>query len=272
MTAITVRWAGPSDAGSGSTYKIERTLDGSAWTTLAASQAATSPYASPSSTLSADTAYGSTTVNLISGTSFSAKGFCWIDDALVEWQGKSSNQLTGCVWHSGYGTYAAATAVVEAHEHYADTVSITNNAAIYRITHTASGKSTAASLIIWYFEPAAPINSHHCVVIVYIGTDVGGALRPDEWVQCYLENDDEFNAITGEHLDSNEDAANTGTTNALGLAFFQCVRNSQRITSDGTSVGRYVFVLDSGDTQSKTVYANVIPDRDWILLSQIVTA
>jgi hypothetical protein len=37
---VTIRWAGPSDAAAASRYKVERTLDNSAWSTLAAAQAA----------------------------------------------------------------------------------------------------------------------------------------------------------------------------------------------------------------------------------------
>ena len=62
MTDVTVRWAGPSDAASGSTYKVERTLDNSSWTTLAASQAATAPYASDSTTLATNASYGASSV------------------------------------------------------------------------------------------------------------------------------------------------------------------------------------------------------------------
>lgn len=272
MTDITVRWAGPSDANSGSIYKIERSLDGSAWTTLAASQAATTPYVSPASTLASNAAYGASSLALVDANAFSTSGFAWIEDALVEWTGKASNTLTGVTWHSGYGIYAGGSAVYEAHESYADeSVTITNNAALYRVTHTTTGKHAAAPLLIWYFAPEAPVDSHHCVVIVLIGADVGDARRVGRSVTCYLENDNEFNAISGEHLDSNEDAANSATTNALGLAFFHCVKSSRRITSDGAAVGRYVLVLDSADAQSITLHAATIPDRDWVLLSQIVS-
>jgi hypothetical protein len=162
MTDITLRWAGPSDAASGSTYKIERSLDGSMWSTLAASQAATSPYVSPGSTLASQASYGASIVSLASGTAFSTAGYGWLDEALITWTGKSTNQLTGVIWHTGYGTYASGTTLVEAHESYADTgVTITNNAAIYRITHTDSISNQSPPLYVWYHMPPVPSTRDH---------------------------------------------------------------------------------------------------------------
>lgn len=269
MTGITIRWAGPSDAAIGSTYKIERTTDNAVWTELEAAQAATSPYVSPTSTLSGNTVYGAATVVLASGAAFSSSGYAWIDDAMIQWTGKSSNDLTGVTWHSGSGTYAIGTAVYEAHEAYADTVSITLYAVLYRITHLLGGVSSAP-VYLWYFAPPAPLSSDHCVVVVHILTDLGVEAQSVE-CQAYLAADTEFGDRQGAHLDAGKSAAKSVTTNAFGMSFFQCWKSSRRSPVIGTDAV-YTFVLNVAATGQLTVTATTIPDRDWVLLSQIATA
>jgi len=269
MTDVTIRWAGPADAVASSTYKIERSLDNAAWTVLAAAQASTSPYASVYTTLASNTTYGVATVALTSATSFSSTGYGWIDDALIQWTGKSVINLTGVVWHSGYGTYAAASAVYEAHESYADTgITISLNAVLYRITHTVSGLGSPPAYL-WYYSPPVPASNRHCVVIVPIGADLGVDMQAVVSVQAYLASDAQFSEVSGQHLDSNALNANLQSTNAFGLAFFQCWRDSARFDSAGGVDAKYTFVLKPG-SGSLTLTASTIPDRDWVLLSQII--
>lgn len=268
MTSITLRWAGPADAVAGSTYKVERTTDNVSWSTLAAAQAATSPYVSPSSTLNANTDYGATSVVLVSGTAFSTTGFGWIDDALIQWTGKSSNTLTGVTWHSGYGTYASGTTVYEAHESYADTATITLNAVLYRVTHTDADGNASAPTYIWYYSPPSPASSDHCVVIVSIATDLGVEVQSAATVYAYLANDTQFGQLAGQHLDANGSLGSRPTTNAFGLAFFHCWKNSAREGMSGAADAAYTFVLKPG-TGELTVTVSTIPDRDWVLLSQV---
>ncbi len=160
-----LRWAGPADAVAGSTYKIERNQSGivEGWETIEAGQAATSPYASPSTTLASNASYGATSLSLTSGTSFSSTGYGWIDDALVQWTGKSSNTLTGVTWHSGYGTYAAGSTVVEAHESYTATTTYGENCVLFRISHIDAAAKESAPLYIWFFVPPAPAS---CAITV----------------------------------------------------------------------------------------------------------
>lgn len=269
---IILRWAGAADATSASTYKIERTLDNSAWSTLAAAQAATSPYVSPSSTLSGNHTYGATSVVLASGTAFSSSGYGWIDDAMIQWTGKSTDTLTGVTWHSGYGTYATGSAVYEAHEDYTDnSVTMTLNAALYRITHIDSGGVEAAPLYLWYYDAPVPASSQHCVVIVNIGADLGVSAQAGATVSAYLVTDNQFAEIAGQHLDSNAISDNTTTSNAFGLAFFHCWKNSYRVGIGGASDAAYTFILKPGVGQL-ALTAATIPDRDWVLLSQIAAS
>jgi len=266
---ITIRWGGPSDATSGSTYKIERTLDWTSWSTLAAAQAATSPYISVTGALASNASYGATSVVLDDGASFGTTGFAWIDDALIEWAGKSTDTLTGVTWHNGYGTYAAGSTVVVAHESYTDTgVTPTNSAVLYRVTHTDSNANESAPAYIWYYAPPVPASSRHCVVVINIETDLGVEKQAGLYVQGYLDNDAEF-AMAGQHLDAASSTTLLQTTNALGLVFFQCWKSSTRSNVGGTSAS-YRFVLDSDDAAKKvTIAASTIPDRDWVLLSWV---
>ena len=269
--SITVRWGGPSDAGASSTYKVERSLDGSNWTQLAAAQAATSPYTSPASTLNGAHAYGVATVTVASGTAFSTSGYGWVDgEALIQWTGKSTNDLTGVTWHSGYGTYATGSTVVEAHENYTDSTTPTNYAVLYRVTHTDGSGYVSAPLLITYYYPPAPSSHQHCVVIVVVGSDLG-ITRQEVEVNAYLKLDTQFGLQAGEHLDSNAVAGNTQTANALGIACFQCWKASKRAPISGSDTG-YTFVLDSSDSAAKQEFTvATIPDRDWVLLSQIAS-
>ncbi len=272
MTNVTVRWAGPSDAANGSTYKIERTLDNSSWTTLAATQAATSPYASDLTTLASNASYGATSVELVDSSAFDTAGYAWLDDALLQWTGKSINTLTGVTWHSGYGTYASGTTVYDAHEGYADTgITIANNAVLYRISHTTIDGAVSAPTYIWYYSPPVPASSAHCVVVTNIATDLGVESRNGIGVQSYLSADTEFSDAGGQHLDASASAAKTATTNAFGLAFHHCWKNSARSPITGSDAS-YTFVLDSAGSAPLTVTVVTIPDRDWVLLSQIVSS
>ena len=268
MTSITLRWAGPADATSGSTYLIERTTDNVSFLTLAFPQAATSPYVSPLSTLSGNTDYGATSVVLASGTAFSTSGWGWIDDALIQWTGKTSNTLTGVTWHSGYGTYASGSTVYEAHESYADTATITLKAVLYRVTHYDAAGNASAPTYIWYYSPPAPASSQHCVVIVPIGADLGVDMQDSVPVQAYLSNGTQFGEFDGQNLTPDVGIANSQTTNAFGLAFFHCWRDSARFNSAGGADAKYTFLLLQGKTPV-TITPSVIPDRDWVLLSQI---
>jgi len=264
---LTIRWAGRGV--NGSSYKVERTMNGSAWTEIAVDQPATAPYTSPTAVLSANIEYGASEIAMVNAASLSASGWLWLDDALVQWQSKSSNLLLGCVWHSGCGLYAAGTEVAEAHESYTDMFTlpmIANNALLYRITHYDEFGRPSAPAHLWYYMPPAPEDSGICVVVVSVGADVGMKRQEGVQVQAYLATDDQFGILAGQHLDSNAVEANTATTNALGLAFFHCWKSSAR---DGkTADVPYTFVLKPGAGELK-VSASVIPDRDWVLLSQI---
>lgn len=266
---ITPRWGGPSDATSGSTYKVERSLNLTDWTELAAAQAATSPYASPSNTLAQDTAYAATSVLLTSAGDFSSTGYAWVDDeAQISWTGKDTNTLTGVSWHSGYGTYSSGSTVVESHESYADTgVDPTANAVVYRITHTDSSSRSSAPSYLWYYYPPTPASSGHCVVIVVAGADLGVTRQSSVTVTGQLAADTQYDDAFGAHLDAGGvPASNSQTTNALGLAFFQCWKNTARRSSAGTDAA-YTFTVGG-----LTVTVSTIPDRDWVLLSQVADA
>jgi hypothetical protein len=263
---ISIYWAGRAETGS--TYRIERaTVDLDTWTLLAASRSATAPYTSPESTIAGNVSHGAATVTLSDAAAFSSSGKGWLDDALLEWTGKSDNSLTGVVWRSGYGTYADGSDFYEAHETYIDTgVAITANAVVYRITHIDADGNESAPAYLWYYSPPKPESSQHCVVVVAIGADLGVAVQSGVTTTCQLKTDDQFGA-TGGHLDANSDPVNVNTqsSNSLGLTFFQCWKSSAR--SDG--LAPYEFVLKPGAGELK-VLASLVPDRDWVLLSQIV--
>ena len=274
---VTLRWAGPADAVSDSTYKIENNLTGLEWNVLEAGQAATSPFASAATTLASNASYGATSLVLTSGTSFSSAGYGWIDDALVQWTGKSTNTLTGVTWHSGYGTYAAGSSVYEAHESYAATITVDLaifTVTVFRITHIDGSGKESGPLYIWYFSPPAPASRDHCVVIVQLASDLGVEWNATGNVLCTLASDNQFSEIAGLHLNQEGSTinANMQTVNAFGLAIFQCWKSSARAGVAGGADAAYTFVLGFGTANPLTVTAAEIPDRDWVLLSQIATA
>lgn len=273
MTTVDVypRWCGPADATSGSSYRIERSVDGVAWEELEASQAATSPYISPETTLAAPAiSYEDDELVLTSSTGFSTAGYGWVDgEALVQWAGKTNNTLTGVVWRSSYGTYLAGSSFIEAHEEYEDlSVVTTTGAVVYRITHANNLNLVAAPSYFTFMVPPLPDSAEHCVVIVQINSDLGVEPREGIDVDCYLETDSQFTQ-RGLHLDAGQSANKTQTTNVWGLAFFQCWRTSARRTPGK----KYVFVLDSANPgESLRVTATTIPDRPWVMLEDIYDA
>lgn len=271
---ITVRWGGPSDATSGSTYKIERSLNYSSWSTLAAAQTANSPYASPSTTLASSATYGDTSLTLTDSASFSASGYAWLDgEALVQWTSNAANTLSGVTWHSGYGTYASASAIIEAHESYSDlAVEPSLNAVVYKITHIDADSKESAPSYLWYYYPPTPASSGHCVVVVALGADLGVTRQASQTITCVLAADTQYDDAFGAQLDAGGvSAENSTTTNAMGLAFFQCWKNSARASSAGTDAA-YTFSVGGAGSAALTVTASTIPDRDWVLLSQVADA
>jgi hypothetical protein len=148
---------------------------------------------------------------------------------------------------------------------------VLNNAVLYRITQLDASDRCSAPAHIWYYDPPTPEDRGACVVIVNVGSDLGVTRQAGVTVQAYLSTDDHFAIGTGQHLDSNATPANSATTNPLGLAFFHCWKNSARAAVGGGADQPYLFVLRPG-SGALTLSASVIPDRDWVLLSQIVDA
>lgn len=275
MTTIAIYWAGPPDATAASAYRIERTLDFITWNELSADQPATSPYISPSSILDGDHASGAAILSLADASSFPSTGYGYLDnDALVQWTDKVNNDLTGVVWHSGYGVYASASAFVHAHEFIID-IDITplHGAIVYRITHIDPTGNISPPAYIWYYSPPIPVSSSHCVVIINTAADLGIEPRAGIDIRCNLATDNQFHHAGGQHLDQNVIPANLQATNLLGLAFFQCWTNAARLGESGATDAAYTFILDaSGPTaQRHTVDAPIIPRQAWVLLKDIVT-
>lgn len=269
MTDITIRWSGPADAASGSTYKIERTLNNSSWTVLVPAQAATTPYVCVTGALAANTAFGASSIVLVNGTSFGTSGYAWIDEGLIQWTGKSTNTLTGVSWRTGYGTYASGTAVYVAHESYTDAVvTISANVVLYRLTHINAAGASSAPTYLWYYAPPTPASSAHCVVVTNIAADLGIEARPTLNVSAYLSVDTEFSDMGGLHLDAGKSAVKTVATNVFGVAFHHCWKSNARRSIRGADAV-YTFELDAASADKLTVTAETIPDRDWVLLSEI---
>jgi hypothetical protein len=201
---------------------------------------------------------------------FSSSGYGYLDDALIQWTGKSGNTLTGVTWHSGYGVYASGSVVVEAHESAtASGITITNNAVLFRITHTNPAGLTAPPAYLWYFSPPiAPANC--CMVVTAVNSDLGMEARAGINVQAQLAQDVSFALVGGLHLDSGQSAAKTQITNAFGLAFHACWRTLAR-EAVGLVAAPYTFTLDSSSVEKLTVTVETIPDLPWVLLGQIAT-
>lgn len=267
---ITVRWTGPAGATAGSRHKIERTLNWETWTILAAAQAPTAPYVSPAAALAGNVAYGAAAIP-VSDDDLPASGFGVLDDAIVQWTGKSANTLTGVTWHSGYGVYAAGTLLVQTLESYVDAgVTPTNGAVVYRITHTAANGDVSAPTYFWFYYPSVPASRDHCAVIGKIGTDLGVGVRAGVPVTCDLAADNQFADVAGAHLDQAQSGvANSQTTNALGLVEFHCWKSNARSGLGGTADAAYTFTLDAGTANALTVTVADVPDRDWVLLKDV---
>lgn len=194
-------------------------------------------------------------------------------EALIQWTGRTGDDLTGVIWHTGYGTYLTGSSVVEAHESYADTPTPTLNAILYRITHTNPAGNVSAPAYLWYFYPATPASSEHCVVVVLVFADLGLDAQDGVVVNAYITTDTNFSNRGGLHLDSNQTDGNVMTLDAFGMACVQCWRSSARAAKGGGAASSYTFILDSGDSANRlSVVASTIPDRDWVLLKDIADA
>lgn len=261
---IVVRW-GCKSAASGSRFRVRRSLDYETWTELAAAQPATAPYASPTAVLAIDTAYGAASVLMVDASGLSASGYLWLDEALVQWTGKSTNTLTGCAWHSGRGTYAAGTEAVQAHESYTDSgVTPTNEAVVYQVTHIDPTDKESSPAEIWYYYPNIPVTSRHCRLLVVLGYDVGGGMQSNVEVHCKLASDDQF-LRTGPHLDQDVSPLNTVRTNSLGLAGFDVVKNPDRWAKGRGEATGYVLTLNRSQGP-QTIQVPDTGDRDYLVV------
>jgi hypothetical protein len=131
---------------------------------------------------------------------------------------------------------------------------------VYRITHINGSGVESAPTYMWYYYPPVPVSSSHCVVVVVAAEDTGVGRKESAAVTCTMATDDQFDGSTGAHLDK---TSNSENTNALGLAFFQCWKNVARASLAGTDAAYSFSVNGLGVTVA------TIPDRDWVLLSQI---
>lgn len=264
---IILRWYGPADATSGSRYRVERTLDWTTWTELAAEQAATSPYVSANAALAADAEYGDATLTFDDLTGFSAAGYMWLGMALVQWTSKDGDTLEGCTWHSGYGAYESGTLGYEAHENYTDTgVLPTLGAVVYRVTHIDATDRESPPAYAWWYYPDAPNSGEHCVIVVSIGPDLGLDPQVSVTISCQLATDDQYSRLTGQHLDQATGADQV--TNALGLAQFQCWKSAARYGKGGGAASAYSFTLNT-TSGPLTVTVAEVPERDWVRLFDV---
>jgi len=250
---------------------IEWTTNNVDWTMIDAAQAATSPYVSPSSTLEGDVARGAASIDLVDAGDFSSSGYGYVDDAMVQWTGKSSNTLTGVTWHSGYGTYADGSAIYEAHESATATfVAISLHAVLFKVVHTNPEGLSSPPTYIWFFQPPTS-PSTCCTVVTVINSDLG--LEPGEGVivSAQLAHDMSFAVIGGAHLNAGRSQSTLQTANAFGLTFHSCWRSSAREAVGFGSVP-YVFRLDSKEFGQLSVTVDVIPDLPWVILSQIASS
>lgn len=270
---ITIYWAGPADADSGSTYLIERSFDLTNWTELAAGQAATAPHASPATTLASSALAGVTTLALADAGDFASAGHGYVGKALIAWTGKTGDNLTGVTWLSGAGTYAGGTVVVAAHESYTDSaVAGYNYTVFYRITHQNGGLVSPPAFVLHYVPPA-PASADHCALLVIVATDASGMTRrAGVSVACYLQDDSAFDPFGGQADANRVPADNTQVTGVDGAAAFQLWRDSALSAATGGTVPAYTVVLGVNEIGSEQTFTltGIPDDRDWLLLSQVV--
>lgn len=265
---VVLRW-GCKTATSGSRYRVRRTVDRATWTELAAAQAATSPYASPTGVLASNVDYGAASIPLVNASALAASGYLWLDESYVQWTGKSTNTLTGCTWYSGAGTYASGSEVVQAHESYTDSgVSATNEAIIYQVTHIDASDRESPPTEFEYLSPAPPQTNKHCRVLVKVGYGVGHGAQANVQVRARLVSDDQFTK-TGTYLDRDNNPGETVTTGALGIAGFDLVRDRYRWAEDRGTPTRYEITIGTG-SDAHTLTLDEIPDADWAVVGASV--
>jgi hypothetical protein len=249
---------------------VERAVTSGSWTTLAASQAAASPYIAPSALLSNSAVYNATSIALNTTASFSASGYASIEDANITWTGKNASGLTGLTWHTGYGTYLEDTEVYETNQVYSDTNVSPSTAVLYRITHTNSASLVSGPGYFWYYYPPAPATKDHCVVIFHLFSDLGyEPLLGASITAQFATNDQYFDDLAGQ-LHMRSSASRIASTNAHGLAFMQCYKNVGRAAIDSGSDSAYTFTITACG-QASTYTVATIPDQQWVFFKDIIS-
>ena len=266
---ITPRWGGPLDCSASSSFLIERTINGTSWTTLAASQAAASPYNAPSAVLTENVNYLATSIGLSTTASISASGYGLFEDANVIWGNKNASGITSVSWLAGGGTYLLDTEFYETNQIYNDTNVSPSTAALYRITHTNSASLVSGPNYFWYYYPPVPVTRDHCVVIFHLFTDLGFEPLVGASIVSYLNTNDQFSINYTPLLHFKSSASNTIITNSRGIAYGQYYKNSKRAALESASDSYYTFSITAcGMTTAFT--AASIPDRDWVFFKDII--
>jgi len=268
---ITVPWGGPADCSASSNFKIERTLDGTTWSILAASQTAASPYISPSALLSENVAYNSSSVGLSSTSDISDTGYGMIEDANIIWTGKSASGITGVTWNTGYGTYVSgSTTFYETNQTYTDVGVSPSSAVLYRITHYNSSSLTSGYGYYWYYNTPAPDTRDHCVVIFHLLADLGFEVIPGASITSYLTTNDQVADDYAAFLHYKTSSSKTTVTNAFGIAYGQYYKSNRRTGFISASDSSYTFEISACGMSSVLTSAS-IPDRDWVFFKDIIT-
>lgn len=268
---IAIPWGGPADCSASSNFKVERTLDGTTWNVLAASQAAASPYISPSALLSENAAYNSSSVALSGTSDISDSGYGMIEDANIRWTGKNAFGITGVTWNTGYGTYVEdSTTFRETNQLYTDIGVSPSSAVLYRISHYNSSSLTSGYGYFWYYDIPAPATRDHCVVIFHLLADLGFEVIPGASITSYLTTNDQVTDDYAAFLYQKTSASKTIVTDAFGVAYGQYYKSNRRMGVVSASDSSYTFSISACGMTSALVSAS-IPDRDWVFFKDIIT-
>lgn len=223
----TLRWAGPSDATADDDYLVYADMTTANVFELIVTQAATTPYVSPTTTLADDIEADAVSIPLTSAADFADDDYAMIGREPVLLDGKSTNTFAACTRAAGKGlaeAHLTGTVVTLLHESYAHTGVVWNagrSLIRYRVVRRdVNGEDSVAAEALAFNLPK-PDNTDYIIIFVPV-VDTKGDPVADVAVSLIIADEDNI-TLQGEMIYAQKE---TKTTAADGMVYFEVAKDS----------------------------------------------
>ena len=223
----TLRWSGPADATANDVYDIYADMTTANVFELIDTWDATTPYASPTTTLVLAIEAEDVSLQLTDAANFSNDDSVMVDREPIVLDGKSGNTFATCTRAAGKGlaeAHAEGATVTKLHEEYVHSGVVWNEGRSlirYRVVRRDSGGDESVAAQALAYNLPKPDNTDYIVIFVPV-IDTKGYPVADISVSLIINDEDNITAH-GEMIYATKE---TKTTAADGMVWFQVAKDS----------------------------------------------